>query len=441
MLSAAGIDCGNEPAVVWGDTWGVRWFPVSVTRPPTRVSPLVRSSAAVLAGAVVVQGFGFLFWLIAARRFTPDAVGVITAAGSTMTLAAVLATAGLPPYLLRVLPVAGPAAVRTTRRALVWSFVVPFLIAAGIAFVADATASSVLLVALTAVGAGFTGVAFTGEAVATAGRAAGLVTIRSLIASGGKNVILLLPLPLLGLPVGVSAGVIGWVVAMAVSAVWQTWRLRGPLAGLAALPASPVPAAVPAAAASHLIAIGQQLPVLALPLVTAATLGATVAGLFYVPWFVGTALLTVALLIAGVLLTEGARVEQDLPRLIRRTVRLYLAIIAPAALILVVAAGPLLGLFNPAYTAGTGLLTLLAVSIVPSCVVAITVTVWRIQHRLRRAVLVTLTSGVTATGPVAVALHAADGFTAAGLAWLLTQTVTAAVCLPSLIHTWRAHPA
>lgn len=404
-------------------------------------SPLIRSSAGVLAGAVLVQGFGFLFWLIAARRFAPDSVGIITAAGSTMTLAAVLATAGLPPYLLRVLPVSGPAAARTTRRALLWAFTVPALVAAGLALVTDDMGASPVLIALTVLGAGLTGVAFTGDAVATAGRATRIVTVRSLIAAGGKTSILLLPLPLLGLPMGVSAGVIGWVVAMGVSAAWQTWQLRGPLARLADLPVHPVPSPLPTAVSSHLIAIGQQLPVLALPLITAATLGATVAGLFYVPWFVGAALLTLSILISGVLLTEGARAVQELPVLINRTMRLYLVVIAPPALVLAVVAGPILTLFNPAYAAGAGLLTVMAISIVPMCVVSVTVAVWRIQHRLVLASVVTVVSGVAATGLVAAALHVADGFTAAGVAWLGVQSVTAAVCLPSLLRAHRAHRA
>lgn len=398
--------------------------------------PLVRSSFWVISGSALAQAFGFLYWLIAARRFPAEAVGFITAAGSAMTLSALLVSAGMPPFLLRVLPVSGPRVHRRVALTLAWCTLAPAAAAALLA-VALGAANSPVLLCLTILGAAATGAALAGDAIATAARAAGLVPLRTLIASAGKTLLLFAPLPLLGLPYGTTAGVAGWAAAMTASALWQLWQVRSPLREMSLLPSHPIPPPLRAAFANHGIAIGQQLPLLALPLIATATLGASTAGVLYVPWFVGVALAGIPVLIAGVLLTEGARSENDVPKLLQRTLRLYAVVLGPPVILVAAFSAPLLALFGEEYRVGAPLLTLVAVSTVPTCAIALTVSVWRIRHTLARAATLCLASGIAATLAMGLSLHISQDFTTIGVYWLGIQSITAVICIPTLIRGWR----
>src|SRR5207302_11197766 len=53
---------------------------------------------------IVKSGFGFAFWWIAARQFSPEAVGFASAAISAMTLLGTFCMLGLGTLLIRELP-------------------------------------------------------------------------------------------------------------------------------------------------------------------------------------------------------------------------------------------------------------------------------------------------------------------------------------------------
>src|SRR5438067_6497611 len=62
-------------------------------------------NAASFVGTFIVKsGFGFAFWWVAARQFSPEAVGVASAAISAMTLLGTFCMLGLGTLLIRELP-------------------------------------------------------------------------------------------------------------------------------------------------------------------------------------------------------------------------------------------------------------------------------------------------------------------------------------------------
>src|SRR5437879_9806702 len=62
-------------------------------------------NAASFVGTFIVKsGFGFAFWWIAARQFSPQSVGLASAAISAMTLLGTFCMLGLGTLLIRELP-------------------------------------------------------------------------------------------------------------------------------------------------------------------------------------------------------------------------------------------------------------------------------------------------------------------------------------------------
>ena len=397
---------------------------------------LVRGSAGVVLAFLLTQWFGFVFWIIAARRFDPDAVGAITAAGSAMTLSALLVTAGIPPLLLRILPVSGNRVKPRVRMVLTWTIAASM--ASGLVIGLLSNAQEPIVLFFIVVGAVFTALAVVGDAIATAGRATRLVAVRGVTASAGKIALIFVPFPLLGMTFGVSAGLFAWVISMAVSALYILWASRASLAALETLPSHESHQPWRMAAANHVTVIGQQLPILALPVLAGAIVGDEVAGLLYVPWLIGTAIYTLPGLVAGVLLAEGAREAGETSALLHRAVRLLLLTVVPAAVVAALFAPLLLGLFSEEYVVGTPILILVSLSTIPVCIKALTFSIWRLNNRTSRCALLALSSGTAATLATWMVLVTGAPLTLIALAWFAIQGMSALVALPTLVGAMRA---
>src|SRR5579862_3719125 len=69
-----------------------------------REDSLVRNSFFIMAVTVVTSALGFVFWLVAARRFSAGAVGLSAALVSAMTVVSLLSNLGINTALVQMLP-------------------------------------------------------------------------------------------------------------------------------------------------------------------------------------------------------------------------------------------------------------------------------------------------------------------------------------------------
>src|ERR1041384_2358036 len=74
--------------------------------------PLYRNGYALMINAISTSVLGVLYWIIAARFYSTEAVGVNSAAISTMTFLSTAARVSLDGALLRFLPRAGAKSTR-----------------------------------------------------------------------------------------------------------------------------------------------------------------------------------------------------------------------------------------------------------------------------------------------------------------------------------------
>ena len=73
-------------------------------------SPQHRDGLALVLSSALSSGIGLLYWVVAARLFAPDVLGVNSTLVSTMTLLGSAAQLNLGSALLRFVPVAGRSA-------------------------------------------------------------------------------------------------------------------------------------------------------------------------------------------------------------------------------------------------------------------------------------------------------------------------------------------
>ena len=66
--------------------------------------PLIRNSFFIMASSLAAAGFGFFFWMIAARLYSQAEVGVATALMSSMGLLILISRLGLDQSVIRFFP-------------------------------------------------------------------------------------------------------------------------------------------------------------------------------------------------------------------------------------------------------------------------------------------------------------------------------------------------
>jgi O-antigen/teichoic acid export membrane protein len=163
-----------------------------------------------------------------------------------------------------------------------------------------------------------------------------------------------------------------------------------------------------------------------LPLIVIARLGAEATAYFVIPWAIYNGLVQVASAISFSLLVEGATDPARLRSYLRRTLAQALALVVPAAALVLVAAPQLLGLVGERYAEeGTDLVRWLAVASVPAIAIPLTLAVARIRNRT--TVVVTTQAGASALLiGLSVAFLPAFGITGVGLGALLANAAVAA---------------
>lgn len=434
-------------------------MPLSLTNAPTisaficrvlcrvRGESLVRNSMYMMATTVVTSLLGYVYWIVAARRYSAHDVGLAAALIAAMTVTAILANCGISSMLVQVLPTRAPGRE--------WSTTLTAGLALGLAggLVASVVVAIVLplfsrqFVALGHTAAYIVIVAFIAsvplwvvstllDSTFIAQRAAGYMLVRNTAFSLLK-IPLLVALPLLGGsgPMGIFAS---WVLAAAVGVVGgllliarlgQRYRLvtRGMVAQARAMLSS--------LAGHHFINLGSIAPVYVLPMMVTARLSPADNAYYYTTWMLGGLFFMVSPSVASSLFAEGSHAAGDILHKARSSAGIIAALLVPVMLLFLLGGRTIMAVFGPAYPRhGLFLLTLLTVSAVPDAVTNIYVSVLRVQRRLRLAACLNL--GMAAlTLALAWVLLPSCGIAGAGWAWLCAQTAGSVVVAGRLAVT------
>lgn len=426
----------GDPAPVW-------------RRVPPVSDPLVRNGAALVVTTAVNGALGYVYWLVVARSLPVAGVGTLTALVAALTVGSLIAGLGVGPALVQVLPRLpnGPSWRATVLVASAVAALAGALaggVAAGVLLVTGrglTVGSSLLVVLLVVVGtAGWT-LATTLDQVFVAERRASLVFVRYAVFALAK--LGLLFVAQVATTATTDVALLTWVAAIAVSVVVSVSILlplvdRGAPVGPSEVRTAFTRLRRPAAG-NYLITLGGQLSAYGLPLVVVSRADAAVNGFFSVAWMAVLLLNSVSPAVAQALVAEGAH-GRDLRAATRAGVQVTALVVLPGALLLIVVRGPLLSLFGSEYAAASaGLLVLLAVATIPDACSNLMVSVARVRHRYRPAVLV---NGCIAVGSLVLTWFWLPplGVAGVGWAWLGAQVLGASIALrvlPSLLVDTR----
>ncbi|NHC13458.1 lipopolysaccharide biosynthesis protein [Motilibacter deserti] len=398
----------------------------------------VAAVTATLVGTQAITSvLGFVYWTVAARRFSVESVGLASAATSAMQLLGSVGMLGLGTLLIREMTRVALSRRRLlVRTALALSTAVSFVLGLALAVGAQlvgadelaAVGSSPQVALLFAVGVALTGMTLVlDQAVLALG--SGLIQLeRNVIASVTKIGFLLLLS--LGGAEGGMAIYLSWTLGTLVSLPIVMWRTRGGLQHQETrrlVDLRTLRGLQRAAASHHALNLALQAPPLLLSLVVTLVLSTTDNGYFSTVRLVAGFVFVLPYAMAIGLFAAADADERELVKRMRLTLPLGVAASLAACVVLYPIARPILATFGDAYAAeGLTELRVIVLAGIPLIVKDHYVALRRVQGRTTEAAGVVLLGAVVeVAGATLGALH--SGTLGLVVAWVLVLAAEAVV--------------
>ncbi len=407
----------------------------------------VLQNAGSMMGTVLVTALlGAAFWLVAARQFSANAVGVSSAAISAMMLLGYLATVGLGTLLMGELPRRTDHHRSLLNAALAVSGALGVAIGLGFAIVAPLVSSDLgplsetwVAALVFAVGVGLTGSTGVLDQALIGLMRGDLQLTRNVVFSLTKLIAIALVGYLVAGPGGVwiySAWTAGIALSLAVMVRFYMHRGEDSLSPkLGLLNEMRVEAAT-----HHVFNLAIRAPDLILPLIVVSVLSATANANFYIAWMVASFGFMVPVSLSSVLFAVGSGDPHRLSDRYRLSITLSASLGLAANLVLLVAGGPILSLFGAGYEQqALGTLHILALGVFPETIKAHYLSVKRVERRIPATIpIVVGGTALELTGAVAGGLKGSLSLVAAG--WLAAVCIEAAVMSRDVFRFIRLGP-
>ncbi|MHB8313101.1 MAG: lipopolysaccharide biosynthesis protein [Candidatus Dormibacteria bacterium] len=401
---------------------------------------LARTSGLIMLTTVATAGLGFAYWVVAARNYSPSAVGTAAVSVSVMTLASLVSILGTNSAVVQRIPQRRPGSE--------WSLTVT--VGLGVAGLIGALAGLVgwgVMLGVTRsaalLGPGYLislvgGVALTNcgmvlDSVWVVERAASVRLFTSILMSAIKLPLLLVPILHAHGAVGVQ---MGWSAAVLVSVAvamgllirmrgyrptWTGWRtetgaMRHSMAG------------------NYVVSLGAMLPSYAVPVLVGVAVAASSTAYFYSAWRVGSFFFVAASAVSSALFAEGSRAPETAAGSARRALWLIVPGLMIAMLVCALLGPGLLQAFGTRYrTQALGLLLLLIAAAIPDALTSVYRTVLRLQNRYGQAAAFIWSLALVQVGLTWVLLPV-WGITGAGAAWLVAEGLGVVYAGADMLH-------
>ncbi|MBI5564481.1 MAG: phosphotransferase [Chloroflexi bacterium] len=399
-------------------------------------TPLYRNGYALVFSSAVTSALGLVYWILAARYYTTEVIGLNAAALSAMMFISNLSQLNLMNALNRFVPTAG----RTTARLVGSAYIISALVA-GAASLIFVLGVRVWTPTLEAFVSGFGGwfvvatamwcIFVLQDSALTGLRQTTWVPIENLVFAIGKA-ILLVALAAALPRYGVLASWIIPLIAISVPLNWLIFRHLIPRhVQTTAQVAAPGGWRQIAryVAGDYVSSLAWIATVNVMPLVVVEQLGATANAYFYLSWTVAYTLYLISRNMGMSLIAEAALEPDRLYAYSYRVLIQTARLLVPIVTVLVMGAPLILQIFGRNYAAdSTTLLRLLSLSALPQMVIALYLSIARVQRRMMAIVVVQGAQCALVIGLGSWLLER-SGLDGLGWAWLIAQTSVAVVLL------------
>jgi O-antigen/teichoic acid export membrane protein len=398
--------------------------------------PLYANSFYLMLNSGIVAILGFVFWLLAARFYDAEDVGLASAAISAIQLLSLLSLLGLNFSLIRFLANSRERSNDLINSCFTIGALMSLITAAifmlGVRFWSPALASiqenGLYFVSFIVFTVGSTLLALVNH-VFIAERRAGFVLSQN-TATSLLKVGLVITLALFFQAFGI---LFSWGLAiLVVIVVWTAIFL--PRVHTGYRPSVTIRGDLTKeifrySLMNYLSDLLWNAPTFLLPIIVINLLNAEQNAYFYIAWTIGGILGAFSRAISLSLFAEGSFDNEQLWSNVRRSIKFTLVLLLPAILVLLLVGDKLLLVFGQGYSEnGTDLLRLMVISALPVSVNYIYLSMRRVENRLKRVVgLAAFVMATTLT--LSYILLPGMGLPGAGIAWLSAHTTAAVVII------------
>ena len=395
-------------------------------------APLYRNALYLMINHGITAAVGLVFWILAARFYLAEDVGLASATISAMMLLTMLGTLGLDYALIRFLPGSGKSSNAMINSCLTIGGLASIIIA--LIFIAGLGVWSPALLFLRQDPVFFSAfVAFTATSTLyrlvsrtfIAERKADFTLILNIIFTLLRlNLVVLLAAFFVTFGIFASWG-IGHTVALGAAIfIFLRWIHRD-YRPLPMIKRKVLGEIMHFSFANYIAALLWFATTFILPLMVVNLIGAEANAYFYIAWAMATVLFAVPLSTSFSLFAEGSYDEEILGKNTRRSLVFTFAIVIPAMLLIILIGDKLLLLFNPAYAENaTSLLRVLAISAIPLSLNQIYFGAKRVEMKMKSVIVLTAFIAV-ATLTLSSVLLPRMGILGVGVAWLSSQGTVA----------------
>ena len=368
-----------------------------------RNDSLLRNSVYIMGTNIANAVLGFIFWIVAARTYSPFDVGLASALISAIMLASVFSNMGTGSTMVQLLPGrkagkdwsstlnAGVAtAIFTGLPAGITLVVALPLFSQQFSIVVHEIGYGVALI----IGVPLMTLSMMLDQTFVAERASKYMLLRNLVVAVLKILLMVLPVLLL-VQIGAlgifSAGVVASAISLLVG-----WLFLVPYLGRAYSLTTrgivkQIRSMLSSLAGNHFINLGGLTPMYLLPLFVAMRLSPTDNAYYYMADKLDNFFFMVSSVVAIALFAEGSHAASTLTRKVRSSTVVVSIVLVPTMLICFFGGRYLLLLFGANYAEHSLLLLrIFTVAAVPDAITNIYVSVLRVQRRLRFAALLSL---------------------------------------------------
>lgn len=377
--------------------------------------PLIRNSFFIMASSFVAAGFGFFFWMIAARLYSQAQVGVATALMSSMGLLILISRLGLDQSVIRFFPS------RDKNRVLGTAIIVPTAVAlgAGLIFIAAIDVISPELAVVRTVAPlyliflGAYSITWVLEGALNALRKSEYYFTLNLLY--GSRILFLVPLVFLGAMGIFSAFGLSFVLGLALALVLLARCSVRPAPGI---DRAFLREAWQFSAGAYVAGILMSAPNMVIPIMVLHVLGAESTANYYITYAIVSILFMIPYAFTTSLFVEGSH-GGEMKKSVLRTLAGMFALLIPAIIGLSLFGEQILDLIGKDYVEGAALLQVLALSALFVSVCQTFISIAKVRSDIRSLIILSGFVSVALLGLGYTLMHR-FGLIGMGYAWFGT---------------------
>ena len=413
-----------------GNNWGIA-TPVRRLRTHFLSDSLFRNSMYLMFSTAIMAFLGFFFWIINARLFTPEQIGIGTTLISVMTLISTFSLLGLGNSLIKYLPTSQRKNDKistafmlvglTSLFAAIFYLVFLGTFSPKLLFVGENLFFSLLFIFFIV----FSSLSLLSESIFIAFRSAKYVLVKNSVWSLVK---LILPFALVAL--GAYGIFMSVGIAFAISFVFCLIFLivKFNFSFKLKISLDIVKRMTRFSLGNYAAGFLGGLPAMVLPILITNSIGAKFSAYFYMDMMIANFLYIIPLAASQSLFAEGSHSETELKTHLKKTVKLISLILIPAIIAIILFGKYILLAFGKQYSSeGVVLLQMLAISGIFLSINFIGNSIFYIKHRIKLIILVNFIGASIILSLSALLAH--QSLLGVGIAWIVGQGAISAIYL------------